>query len=318
MKYSSTIRIVNLVIFLALFAGFVSLGIWAGILVTPFMIQQYGPIDLPDMSIALPWELGAFGLAGALICLAGFLASLKSVIRGNDDKAVVDSISCYIGLGFLVALFLFINGTWLYRLTTTNFGYSELGFAIAFFLVLAVIITIAVNVPFVKMHGDDVNQNSQMSLLSLVSLAVNFGIALPGIIACFVTNGVPTGNYVMPKLLTLSLLPAVACLFSLIALLGYRKGEKTGATKKLNGLLFEGGLLLDGAGLISAGVFSYLFAQETASSKTSFISSAVGKPDVNYLDFSVMSWILGGILVLVAFVLIASTIRPGKARKIAE
>lgn len=318
MKYSSTVRIINLVIFLALFAGFVSLGIWAGILVTPFMIQEYGPIDLPDMSVALPWELGAFGLAGALVSLVGFGLSLKSVIRGNNDKSVVDSFSCYIGLGFIIALFLFLNGTWLYRLTTTNFGYSELGFAIAFFLVLAVIITIGVNVPFVKMHGDDVNQNSQMSLLSLILLSVNFGIAVPGLIACVVTNGVPTGNYVMPKLLTVSLTSLVACLFSLVALLGYRKGEKTGAVKKFNGLLFEGGLVLDGAGMIGAGVFSYVFAQETASAKTSFISSAVGKPDVNYLDFSIMSWILGGLLVLTVLVLVSSTLRPGKGRRVAE
>ena len=83
MKYSSTIRILNLALFLILFAGFVSLGIWAGILVTPFIIRGYGPIDLPDLSVALPWELGAFGLAGALMCLFGFALSLKGIIHGN-------------------------------------------------------------------------------------------------------------------------------------------------------------------------------------------------------------------------------------------
>ena len=317
MKYSSTVRILNLVLFLALFAGFVALGIWAGILVTPFIIRGYGPIDLPDMSLALPWELGAFGLAGALMSLFGFALSLKGVIKGNDDKPVRDAISCYIGLGFIAALFLFLNGAWLYRLTTTNFGYSELGFAIAFFLVLAVILLIGVNVPFVKMHGDDVNQNSQMTLLSSVSLSVNFGIALPGILALAFSNGYGASNYIMPKLYVFALVPAVAAVLSLIALLRYRKGEKTGLVSKLNAFLFEGSLLIDGAALLSAGVFSYVFAQETSSAKTSFVSSSWNKPDVNFLDFSVMSWIIGGAVVLIALVLIASTVRSSKAAKAA-
>ncbi len=315
MKYSSTVRILNLVLFLALFAGFVALGIWAGILVTPFIIRGYGPIDLPDMSLALPWELGAFGLAGALMSLLGLVLSLKGVIKGNDDRCVRDAISCYIGLGFIAALFLFLNGAWLYRLTTTNFGYSELGFAIAFFLVVAIILIIGVNVPFVKMHGDDVNQNSQMTLLSSVSLSVNFGIALPGILALAFSNGQGASNYIMPKLYAFALAPAAAALFSLIALLRYRKGEKTGLVSKLNGFLFEGSLLVDGAALLSAGVFSYVFAQETSSAKTSFVSSSWNKPDVNYMDFSVMSWILGGAVVLLALILIVSTVRSSKSGK---
>ena len=318
MKYSSTIRILNLALFLILFAVFVSLGIWAGILVTPFIIRGYGPIDLPDLSVALPWELGAFGLAGALMCLFGFALSLKGIIHGNDDRAVRDAISCYIGLGFLVALFLFLNGAWLYRLTTTNFGYSELAFAIAFFLVLAIIIIIGVNVPFVKMHGDDVNQNSQMSLISGVSVCANFGAALPGILALIFSGAEEPTRYIMPKLLTIALIPAVACLLSLLAFFRYRKGEKTGAVSKLNAFAFEGSLLLDGAAILAAGVFSYVYAQETSASKTSLISSSWNKPDVNYLDFSVMSWIIGGVLVLVALCLLASTIRPAKNAKAAQ
>lgn len=315
MKYSSTIRILNLVLFLVLFAGFVSLGIWAGTLVTPFIIRGYGPIDLPDMSVALPWELGAFGLAGALMSLFGLLLSIKSVVRANDDRCVRDAISCYIGLGFLVALFLFVNGAWLYRLTTTNFGYSEIAFAIAFFLVLAIIVIIGVNVPFVKMHGDDVNQNSQMSLISGVSLCANFGVALPGILTIIFSASEEPTRYIMPKLLTIALIPTVAFLLSLLAFFRYRKGEKTGAVSKLNAFAFEGSLLLDGAAIVAAGVFSYVYAQETSPAKTSFVSSTWNKPDVNYLDFSVMSWIIGGILVLVAICLIFSSVRPAKAVK---
>lgn len=312
MKYSPTIRIVNLVVFFVLFAGFAALGIWAGILVAPFIIRQYGPIDLPDMSFGLAWELGALGFAGTIISLGGLIYSVLGMVHGNDDNAVRHSLSCYIGLGLLITIFLFLNGTWLYRLTTTNFGYSELGFAIAFFVVLAVIIGIAVSVPFVKMHGDDVNQNSQMVLISGVSFAVNAGIAIPGILAMIFSRSVGNFNYFIPKLLTVSLVPAAAAILSGFAFLGYHHGEATGAVKKMNGVMFESSLLVDGLGFLAAGCFSYFYADVSSYAKTSFISSTWNKPDVNYIDFSVMSWILGGLLILFVFGIVVSSFRSAK------
>ena len=314
MKHSSTVRILNLVLHFILFAGFGALGIWAGILVAPFMISQVGPIDLPDFSFALAWELGALGLAGAILSGFGLFYSIRSMMHANDDASVRNAISCYIGLGFLVALFLFLNGAWLYRLTTTNFDYSNLGFAIAFFLVIALIIVIAVSVPFVKMHGDDVNQNSQMSLISKLFFSVNAGIAIPGVLAIIFSQSVPNLKFFSTKLIVMALIPLLAAILSLIAMVGYGRGEKNGTVSKLNGLLFEGSLFVDGLGFLAAGCFSYLMADESGYKKTSFVASAWGKADINYLDFSVMSWIIGGLIILFLLCGIVASVRPAKSQ----
>ena len=314
MKYSSTTRILNLVFFAILFAGFGALGIWAGILVAPFMISEVGPIDLPSFSVGLAWELGALGLSGMILSGIGLGHSIIGMMHANDDSSVRSAFSCYVGLGFLVTIFLFLNGTWLYRLTSTNFGYTELGFAIAFFVVLSVIIGIAVSIPFVKMHGDDVNQNSQMSLIAKLFFSVNAGIAIPGVLAIIFSQNVPNLKYFSAKLIVMSLIPLVAAILSLIALLGYNRGQKNGTVSKTNGFLFEGSLLLDGLGFLAAGCFSYLMADETGYKKTSIVASAWGKADVNYVDFSVMSWIIGGLLVLFVFGIVVSSLRPAKSQ----
>ena len=311
MRYSSTTRILNLVFFAILFAGFGALGIWAGILVAPFMCSQVGPIDLPSFSVGLAWELGAFGIAGMILAGIGLVHSILSMVHANDDSSVRSALSCYVGLGFLVAIFLFLNGAWLYRLTTTNFDYSDLGFAIAFFIVLSIIIAIAVSVPFVKMHGDDVNQNPQMSLIAKIFFSINAGIAIPGVLSIFFSMNYPRRDLFITKLIVVSLIPLAAALLSLIALLGYNRGQKNGTVSKANGYLFEGSLLLDGLGFLAAGCFSYLAAEnEGGYQKYSIVASEWTRPDVNYLDFSVMSWILGGLLILFVFGLVISSFRP--------
>lgn len=312
MKYSPTTRIVNLVLFTILFAGFGALGIWAGILVTPFMFTEVGPIDLPSFSIGLAWELGAVGIAGMILAGIGLVHSILSMMRANDDAPVRNAISCYVGLGFLVVIFLFLNGVWLYRLTSTNFDYTELWFSIVFFLVLAVIIGIAVSVPFVKMHGDDVNQNSQMSLIAKVFFSVNAGIAIPGLLGIIFSQGASNITRFSAKLIVVTLIPLAAAILSLFALLGYNRGQKNGTVSKTNGFLFEGSLLLDGLGFLAVGCFSYLMADVDGYKKTSFVASTWGKPDANYLDFSVMSWIIGGLLILFVFGAILSSLRPVK------
>ena len=314
MKYSSTVRILNLVLFFILFAGFGALGIWAGILVTPFMLSQVGPIDLPDFSVALAWELGALGLAGAILSLFGLVDSIRAMMHANDDASVSKAISCYIGLGFLVALFLFLNGIWLYRLTTTNFDYSELGFAIAFFVVIAIIIAIAVSVPFVKMHGDDVNQNSQMSLISKLFFSVNAGVAIPGVLMLFCSMSVTNFKMFSTKLIVIALVPLLAAVLCLIAMIGYGRGEKTGVVNKTNGALFTGSLFVDGLGFLAAGCFSYFMGESSSRSfkRTSFVASNWLDADTNYLDFSIMSWIIGSLIILVLIGGLFVALRPAK------
>jgi hypothetical protein len=316
MKYSSNVRIVNLVLFAILFAGFGALGIWAGILVAPFSISEVGPIDLPDMSVALSWELGALGIAGAILAGFGLVFSIRSMMKANDDNLVRDSLSCYLGLGFLVVIFLLLNGTWLYRLTTTNFGYSDLGFAIAFFIVLAIIFGVALSVPLVKMHGDDANQNSQMSLISAIAFAVNAGIAIPGLLLMIFSKDVGSAKNFMPKLAFTAFMPTLAAILSLVALIGYHKGAYNGKVRKVNGAMFEISLTVDGLAFIGIGCFSYLLSDEKGYKYLSFVASSWTGADLNFLDFSVMSWIIGSLIILFVFCVILSSLFSTKNRSI--
>lgn len=313
MKYSSTTRIVNAVAFLLLFAGFAALGIWAGALITPYLPGGVGPIDLPDQSYGLFWDLGALGFSGALLSLFGFIESILSVIHGNDDKLVRSCISYYIGLGFIAVIWLLLNGAWLYRLTTTNFNYSDMGFPIALYLIVAIIGIVALSIPFVRMHGDDVNENEQMSLLSAVELSINFGVALPAILSAIINANLAGSNAdkLRSKLLVLALVSGVACLLSLLSFVFYRRAEKSGKVSKLNALLFEFSLFLDAGGMIGAGVYSYIEGSNSYK-HVSLMAPTIAKVNADYMDFTVMSWILGGVLLILVIVLIAQTIAPSK------
>lgn len=319
MKQYSTARIVNLVVFFLLLAGFGFLGIWFGFVVTPYMIPGAGAaIDLPDVSVALSWELGAFGLAAGIVSLVGFISSVLSMVK-PDDKYVRFGFDCYVGVGFIVAAFLFLNAAWLYRLTTTNFGFTDLAFAVVFFVILSLVAIILSNVPFVRLHGDDINQNSQMRLLSLVLFAACLGVALPIFSAHMVMVGSDyaathaSSAPLFQKIVWYWVLPLCAAAASAVAFYGYHRGLKTNTVKNLNGWLFEGSLAIAGASFIVAGVFCYLQQEESVS----FLTQEFGRV-YDGMDFPVMSWIIGSLIALFAIILVLNSLLGKKNAKVAR
>ena len=61
MKYSSTTRLINTIVFALLALGFGTLGIREGILVAPFLSVGNGPLGNIDIGWGLTAMLGIFG-----------------------------------------------------------------------------------------------------------------------------------------------------------------------------------------------------------------------------------------------------------------
>ena len=96
MKYSPSVRLINIIIFALLLAGFGFLGVWFGFVISPNLILGTSPsasIDLQAISVGLSVMLGAFGLAAALMALAGFVYSVASFVRQSNSDLVVRSFT---------------------------------------------------------------------------------------------------------------------------------------------------------------------------------------------------------------------------------
>ena len=318
MKYSSTIRLVNLVIFALLGVGFGWLGVYFGLLVSPSLWLQNLPFGLkvPDMSLALTTLLGAAGLAGLIICVIGFVKSIFSLLR-KDDEIVRQCFGCYISIGYLVAVFFLLNAVWLYRLITTNLGFEDIGFAIVVYVILVIVALIASSVPLVKMFGEGEGTNRVMLIISRVLVSVNFAVALIFFLAWIniLTHReiVSHADIISTKFGLYALLPFLATLVGGLAVFGYMRAEKAGQYRKTNGIIFETALCIDGAGIIVAGVLNYIYKDGPyalmAASVKSELSSSIAD------EFSICSYIVGGLIVVLALVLIWFTIFPPKLKQ---
>ncbi len=309
MKYSSTTRLINVIIFAALAVGFGFLGIYFGFLVAPFLSLRNGPVGNVEIGYGLSALLGATGIAGLLICLYGLFLSIRSVLHEKDDDLVRRSFGCYIALGYSAALFFFFNATWLYRLTSTNLGYDEFGFVITVYAVFFLISVIVSNIPLIRMYGETEELNKIMRILTGALLASTLSVGLIYFVSYILaaTNSIYQQAVVSRQFLIGGLVFLVAALLSCAAFLGYGKCAKAGTVSKLNGFLFEGSLICVGGGVIAAGVCEYLNQSPKKPLDVSFVTKTIFNTNSSYMEFSVMAFILGGLIVLLGLFLAYST-----------
>lgn len=318
MKYSPTTRLINVIVCALLCAGFGYLAVYFGFLVAPYLWVGRGPIDLPTMSLGLPIMLGGFGLAGLLVSLYGLGNAVISIAKDRDDRSVVRTFGAYIAVGYLISLFCFFNATWLYRLTSTNIGYSEFPFVITVFAVLFLVSLIVSNIPVLKLFGENEELNKMMQIIdgavlaSTLSLGVLFGV-------CYLTfNGageVANKALVLRNMGIASLIFLFAAILACLAFFGYRKADKAGVTKKSNGFLFEGSVCAIGGAILFAGIAEYLSQSGKNPANVSFVGKTTPNTNAAYMEFSVMAFILGALLILGALYLVYNTAKGGAAKK---
>jgi len=305
----------NVILCALLCFGFGYLAVYFGFLVTPFLWVGRGPIDLPTMGLALPLMLGAFGLAGALISLYGLFNSVVSIMKEKDDAPVVRTFGAYIAIGYLIAFFCLFNAVWLYRLTSTNIGYNEFAFVITVYAVLFFVALIVSNIPVLKLFGEHEELNKIMKIIdgtlavSTLSIGVLFGVSY------LVFNGsgeVANKALVLRNMGIAALVLLVSALLGCLAFLGYSKAAKANVTNKKNGLLFEGSLLLVGGAVIFAGVAEYLSQSGKNPASISFVYKSTPNTNPAYMEFSVVAFVFGSLIVLAALYLMLNTLKGEK------
>ena len=323
MKYSSTVRTINVVIFAILTAAFAFLGVWFGFLVVPFQWRggSGSPLaaNFPSMSFGLAATFGVLGITGAIVALRGLVASILSLSR-NDDEIVIRSFGAYIGVGLVVTIFFFLNALWLYRLTTTNFKFDDIGFVIAVYAIAGIILMFVTLVPLSKIFGDHDRYNEIMRILSFTFGAAMLATAavFAGALITLLQNKATTthANELLLEFGMGALLPCLAFIAYGLALLGYKKADRNNAVSKPAGFLFETGLCLTGASIIVAGVLEQIF--QTKELRISLMTAEIAAKNPNYMDFAIMSYIVGGALVLAALYFAFQTAKGSKAKVIAD
>lgn len=319
MKYSSTVRLINTILFALLGVGFGFLGVYFGILVAPYLWLGRLPFSMsvPNISLGLAVLLGALGIAGLIVSLFGFVKSILSLVR-KDDEIVRDCFGCYIGIGYIAAVFFLLNAVWLYRVFTSNIGFDDIGFAIVIYVILMILALIASSIPLVKMFGEGEGTNRVMAIITRALVAIDLGIFLPfgiGYIAVKTAEPFSHQPTMAIKFGIYALIPLVAAIVGCLAYFGYRKAQKAGKYIKRNGLIFESALCVNGAAIIVAGILNYIYRDQP----TSIMAPAVQSQWSTYMnEFSVCSYIVGGAIVLLSLILIYFTIFPPKLKNGAE
>lgn len=317
MKYSSTTRLINVIIFALLAVGFGVLGVYFEFIVAPYLWVGNGPIDLPDLGWGLVAMLGALGVSGLLISLYGLFTAVRSVLKGNDDALVRRSFSSYVALGYLVAIFFLINGVWLYRLTSTNIGYDDIGFVVVVYIIAFLIAIIVSNIPVLRMYGEGEELNKIMRIITGALTAIACSLVLVYGISWIVLAS--AGDVYQKAAVSTEFLVGTLCYLAAFVLvgaafLGYGRADKAGVINKLNGILFELGLMVIGGSIIGAGAMEYVQQSGKNPPAISLVGKTVPTNNAAYMDFSIMAWIFGGVIVLFACYLLISTLN-GKENK---
>ena len=316
MKYSSTTRLINVIIFAVLAFAFGFLGIYQGFLVAPFLSLRNGPVGNVEIGYGLSAMLGVTGIAGLLISGYGLVTAIMSLLHEKDDQIVRRSFGAYIALGYAAAMFFFFNATWLYRLTSTNIGYDEFGFVIAVYAILFLISIIVSNIPLIRMYGESEELNSIMRIIVGSLLAITLAITLVFGVSYFLSlnNSIYQQAVVSRQFLIGALVFLVAALLSCGAFLGYGRSAKAGVISKVNGFLFEGSLICVGGGIIAAGALEYVNQSPKKPLDVSFVAKTMFSTNGSFMEFSIMAFILGGLIVILGLFLCSSTLKGSKQK----
>ncbi|MCR5079381.1 MAG: hypothetical protein K6B65_05675 [Bacilli bacterium] len=320
MKYSSTPRLLNAVVFALLFVGFAVLALFFTFFYLPFLWSGLGsgPIEnsLSDVSVALVAMIGSLGVAGAFISCIGLIRSIKALMNGKDDELVRRSFDCYFSLGYVLAAVLFLNATWLIRLTTANFGDVSMGFVIAVYIIALILVLVGTNIPLVKIYEDDQEGKSMARVLLLASLSIGVGVAVSflyaGIVTLALGAGISGQSTLLLKYFTLAIAPALGGIVAALGMFLSKKGNDKGSS-----IALYSSLGIYGLGIMYCGLLSVLF-NNTTKDKFIFMEQTLSAHPTNWLVNTVLGFVIGGLILIGAIALVVITVMPKKDKKTAR
>jgi len=310
MKYSSSIRMINAVVFALIFVAFGCLGCYFSFFASPEFFAQSTESQadhfIGNTGYNFCLQFGVLGLAVMLVGLLGFVLSLKSIREENNDKIVRASFLCYVAIGYIFAAFFFINATFWYTLI----GKSSIAWWIVVSVILFIAALIASNVPMMKML-EDADSNIILTILTSTLAVISFCLTLTLGITWLVTMKSPKDVAIINKeLMIYTLISLVVFIVSLVAALLFFKGYRKGEQKQLPHFLADFSLIGVSALFFASSSFEYVYR------KTSSKSYAVSLQGVSAaypgVDYVVMGYILGSLVFLGAVALICSNLFGNK------
>ncbi len=311
MKYSSTIRMINAIVFALLIIGFACLGIYFGLIAAPNLLPRLNVVKLgetvlfnSEYSYALAAMLGGAGLACTAIAVYGLVMSIRSIMDDRNDVFVLRSFLSYIALGYVLVIYFFINAVWLFRLTAG----TEANFVIIIYLLVTVVLLIATNVPLFKLLENE-NQNLTMKTITGACASVATTLALIFCVSAISFAGTkPEAGYsiISSKLVVYLLLALAASALAICSFVFFSRNVKKGETKVsiLASNLFAGSLVASAVFFIVSGSFVYAWNYDS-SKNVSFLNKTLAALSKNVaLNYAVAGWILGAALIAAAAVIV--------------
>jgi hypothetical protein len=306
MKYSSSIRMINAVVFALIFVAFGCLGCYFSFFVCPDFFAPSGSSQANNFigntgynfaaSIWRPW------LSGHADCGLRFCSFAQIDPSENDDKIVKASFLCYVAIGYVFCVFFFLNSVLLYRLI----GKDQIAWWIIVSIILLIGSLIASNVPMMKMLEDS-DSNIILTVLTATFAIVLFPLGLTLGLTYLVTLGASTNvGVIRTELLVYLAITFVAFLLSLFAAIVFFKNYKKGVQTKLPHLLADIGMIATSGLFFSSSSFEYVYRK--TSSATYYNSLQGTSRAYAGLDYVIMGYIVGSLLVIGAAVLLVSNL----------
>ena len=304
MKYSSTSRLVNAIVFPILLLAFGFLGVYFSFFVSPTYLSPLG--EAQKFASSFPYNFSmSFGMLGiAVMALAcyGTILSIKA-LGDKKDAAVEKTFFIYIAISYVLAAWFALNALVFYRLI----GKDQYVFWIVMFVIFLIGSLIAGNVPLMKIL-DGKESNEILIIITEAAAALALGYlcnSIPTFLVATISAANGSGYYAnyTNQLLTSSILAAIALCVSVLGIVFIKKGKKIGE-------ILAGATLLPYSGMfIATGIFEIIYRNENKFSLQSVKGNFAG------WDYVVMSFIVALILLIGAATFLSSSILPEKKKK---
>lgn len=306
MKYTSTSRLVNVIVFGLILAGFGSLTAFFTFWVDMFYLDGSAEYSqLFNSTYPYNWAANFAFIGAAIFVLAclGLGLSIKALKQGSTDADVTKCFLVYTMMGNVMAFWSLMNAAVFYNLISNG---TSVAFWIVLFVIIFLVAMLASNIPMSHLLDEDDGSTIQ-ACYSLSLAAVGFGYLFATLPTCIELLAANTNVWLFRiKFIIYDLCALAVLAFGLLSA-NFALKKKNG---KLPVTLFGLGVAPIGAALIVDASLEYAWRNE---SKTFSLMTVNGNSYAG-LDYVVMAYIVGILLALAAVAIIIVGILPEKKK----
>lgn len=294
MKYTSTTRLMNLIINSFLFLAFGCAAFYFCFWVNPgfFATGRWSTQSdyFKDYPFNFVMELGMLSMAIMILAIIGIIYSVKSLKQGSKDPDVVKTFMVYCAMGNAVAIFSLLNAVVFYDVIGNG---TSPAFFIVLFVVIAIAALLGANIPMTRLLDDKDGHIMQ------IVFSASFGAILAGyLLSTFLTmilcatDSRDVGGYAA----RLGIYDGLCLLGLLCCIISIYLAEKKHETK-LPAILFGVALVAVGTCFIVDGTLEWLWRRNGSSNEFCYSLTSSNRYFAG-MDYMVMAIIAGSLLVI--------------------